>query len=108
MNGIEIPERDWKRWRTLREVALQRYCTKILEGLTKFQSGKDTAHERYLKLWKYIRKHDRIIGVVFDNPRRSVAYMQMHAALSEGLITRDELQEMSDQTQQLIELWVRG
>jgi hypothetical protein len=108
MNGLEIPERDWKRWRTLRQLALERYCTKILDGLTKFHSGKDTPHQRYLKLWKYIRKHDRIIGVVFDNPRRSVAYMQIHAALSEGLITREELAEMSEQTQQLIEIWLRG
>jgi ABC-type dipeptide/oligopeptide/nickel transport system ATPase subunit len=108
MNGFEIQEPDWKRWRVLREVALERYCTKILDGLTRFQTGKDTAHERYLKLWKYLRKHNRMIGIVFDNPRRSVAYMQMHAALSEGLITRDELEEMSEQTQQRIDVWLRG
>ncbi len=106
MNGPEIPERDWKRWRALRDIALERYCVKILDGVTKFKSGKGGAHERYLKLWKFLLKHDRIIGIVFNNPRRSTAYMQMHAALTEGLITRDELAEMSDVTQERINLWL--
>ena len=107
MNGLEIPERDWKRWRELSKIALERYCVKILEGAAKYKSGKDTAHGRYLKLWRYIRKHDLTIAIIFNNPRRSTAYSQMHAALSEGVITRDELAEFSDQTQQLIEIWLR-
>jgi hypothetical protein len=107
MNGLEIPERDWKRWRELQKIALERYCMKILNGLTKFKSGKDTAHDRYLKLWKFLHKHDRIIGTVFNNPRRSTAYIQMHSALTEGIITRDELKEMSEQTQERIEIWLR-
>jgi hypothetical protein len=105
---MDIPEPDWKRWRALREIALERYCEKILSGLIKFHSGKDTAHGRYLKLWKYIRKHDRVLAVVFDNPRRSVAYMQMHEALSAGVITIDELKDMSAETQQLIQIWIKG
>jgi hypothetical protein len=103
---MEIPESDWKRWRKLREVALERYCTKILSGLRKYQSGKDAAHQRYLKLWKYLHKHDRIIGIVFNNPRRSSAYIQMHAAFDEGIITLDELRDMSDETQELIKIWL--
>jgi hypothetical protein len=88
--GLKIPERDWKRWRALREIALERYCVKILDAVAKFKSGKETAHDRYLKLWKFLHKHDRIIGIVFNNPRRSTAYIRMHA-LTEGIITRDEL-----------------
>jgi len=104
---MDIPEADWKRWRTLREIALERYCEKILSGLSKFQSGKDTPHQRYLKLWKYIRKHDRVLAVVFDNPRRSSAYTQMHEALTAGIITIDELKTMGEETQQLIQIWTR-
>lgn len=107
MSGIEIPERDWKRWRALREVALQRYCDKILEGVVKFRNSKDSAHDRYLKLWKHLHKHDGIIAIVFNDPSRSKAYIQMHAALKHGIISREELFEMSEQTQQLIEVWLK-
>jgi hypothetical protein len=52
----------------------RRYCEKALAKVVAVaEDGGGTAHERYLNLWKLLRKTDPKLAAVFDNPRRSVA-----------------------------------
>lgn len=97
-----IPERDWKIWRTLSTVALNRFCQKILDEAAEFADGDGTAHQRYIELFQHIKKRDRMIGEVFDAPSRSRAYMQIAFAVRKRLITRDELMQFSEATQEVI------
>lgn len=99
----QISEADWKRWRKLSQVALERYCEKALAKAVVVAEDDGTAHERYLSLWKFLRKTDRKLGDVFDNPRRSVAYAQIVQGVAVGIIKRSELAEFSEETQAIID-----
>jgi len=41
MNSRDVPESDWKRFRELRELALERFCRRVLAELEPFM--RDTA-----------------------------------------------------------------
>jgi hypothetical protein len=100
----QISEPDWKRWRKLSEAALERYCEKALAKVVSVaEDDGGTAHERYLNLWKLLRKTDRKLTAVFDNPRRSVAYAQIAQAVATGIVKRAELAEFSEETQAIID-----
>ena len=82
----------------------ERYCEKALAkvvAVAKEDGG--TAHERYLNLWKLLRKTDRKLAEVFDNPRRSVAFAQIAQAVAAGIVKRSELTEFSEETQAIID-----
>jgi len=104
----QIPESDWKKWRKLSAEALQRYCAKVLAKAATFADGEAAPHDRYLALWKYMKKTDAKIGNAFDNPRRSQAFLQIAAAVSAGVVTRAELGVFSDETQAVISLLIDG
>ncbi len=95
---MDIKEPDWKIFRKLHEVALERYCQRVLEDVRRTVDGRRTHHERYLKLWKLIRKRDKTMAYAFDNPRRSQAITQLANIVAEDLITDGELDQFSEET----------
>ena len=103
-----IPERDWKVWHTLSEVALNRFCQRILDEAAEFAEGEGTPHKRYGELFRHIKKRDRVIADVFDEPSRSRAYMQIAFAVRKRIITREELARFSEETQQVIARLLEG
>lgn len=103
----EISEPDWKLWRKISGIALERFCQRTLEGLTKFASGSDNAHERYVKLFKYIHKADKKIAIAFNDVKRSTAIDQLVYTVAEGMVTREELAQFSEETQEIVRLWLR-
>ena len=65
-----FPESDWKVFRELREIALDRFCKRILNEATDVISeGSGTAHERFLKLFKHVGDQNDEIAHAFDAPR---------------------------------------
>ena len=101
----QISEADWKRWRKLSELALERYCENALAKVVAGAEDGGSAHARYLNLWKLLRKLDRKLADVFDNPRRSVAYAQIAQGVAAGIIKRSELAEFSEETQAVIDIF---
>jgi lipid II:glycine glycyltransferase (peptidoglycan interpeptide bridge formation enzyme) len=99
----EIPERDWKAWRKLSENALERFCVRVLDEVSSFREGVESAHSRYLELFRYLRERDDEIADVFNDQRRSNAYVQITAAVRTGIVTREELTVFSAETQALID-----
>ena len=97
----ELPESDWKVFRELRETALQRFCTQVLEDVQKTASdSSQSAHERYLALWQLMDKRDRELDRTFDNPRRSFAAVQLAVICRQGLLKPEEIARFSDATQE--------
>jgi|SRR5882724_5428703 len=94
----EIAEADWKIWRRLSKMALDRYCQKVLNEAAEYANGASSGHQRYLDLYSYIQKCDETIGSVFNNPRRSTAFFSITNARRQNLISREELNEFSDDT----------
>src|SRR5437879_2655129 len=98
---MQIAERDWKHWRRISEIALQRYCAHILDEVASFQRGAD-AYDRYLQLFRLLRERDGEIAVVFNDRRRSNAYQQIAAGVAAGIVSREELGGFSEETQSVV------
>jgi hypothetical protein len=100
--GSDIPERNWKVFRQLQPIALERFCEKVLSEIRDISSSKRSAHERYLRVFKTIRKQDKELATLFDNPRRSNAWFQLSLIHSHDLLTLEEMKRFSPETQQRV------
>ena len=99
----DIPESDWKLFRTVREAALDRYCAGVLEECAAIIADeRATHHERYGRLYRLLKKRDRTLADTFDNPRRSVARMQLAQMDALGLVTDIELARFSEDTRETV------
>ena len=97
----DLKESDWKLFRRLRAVALDRFCQRVLDEVTRIanDSGR-TAHERYLATYQLMRDRDRALADMFDDPRRSTAVFQLTAIHSRGLLTEEEFAGFSPETRE--------
>jgi hypothetical protein len=56
----QISEPDWKRFRHLRELALERFCERVLSEIGQLASEPGpSAHERYLAVYKLLQRRDK-------------------------------------------------
>ena len=102
--STDLPESDWKTFRKLREVALERFCERILAEVCGVAADvKRTSHPRYLAVYELIQERNDQIARAFDSPRRSVAVTQLAAMISLDLITEEELLSFTPRTQHLVE-----
>ena len=102
--STDLPESDWKAFRKLRELALERYCERILAEVDRITSDvKRTSHARYRATYELVQESDDEIARAFNNSRRSVAVAQLAMMRSLDLISQDELQSFSPRTQSVVE-----
>jgi hypothetical protein len=104
MSGARtISERDWKIFRPLHTVALERYCERILEE-TKVLVGDEraSAHDRFLELCDLLRGRNEALADMFDELKRSTAFFQLARMRGEGLVTDEEMSRFSDETRGVI------
>jgi hypothetical protein len=100
----EIKESDWKLFRRLHQVALERFCGRVLAELrSALADTDDRNHERYLNVFDLIRKRDKTIGRLFNDLRRSNALILLANIKHEGLLTAAELAQFSPEARQAIE-----
>lgn len=100
-----ILESDWKVLRRLKPVALERFCERTLaECVQVATEGSDSAHERYLALYRLVHERDKELGRAFNNLRRSSAITALISMVNLELLTTDELAEFSDETREIL-LW---
>ena len=91
-----ISESDWKLFRQLRPLALERFCQHVLGDIGRIaQDTGRTTHERYRAIYDLVRHKDRVLADLFDDPRRSTALLQLRAIHSHGLLTEDEFARFS-------------
>jgi hypothetical protein len=63
---------DWKAFRQLREIALERFCERVLQELDAISRDVSrTQHERYVSVFGLLQDRDDELGRAFNNPRRS-------------------------------------
>jgi hypothetical protein len=70
----DIKESDWKIFKRVREVALERFCERVLDEIGRI--GSDTTkskHQRYGAIYRLVRNRDKEINPIFDHLRRSTA-----------------------------------
>lgn len=100
-----IRESDWKIFRELHEIALQRFCERALGEVGALLSdAKKTPHERYLAMWKLMRCRDKGVAQAFNDFRRSTAETQLAIIQRHELLTEEEMSRFSDEMRQRIAL----
>ena len=91
-----LSESDWKLFRKLQEVALERFCDRVLVEVTRIAAETSkSSHDRYLAVFKMLKKRDRELEIAFHSPQRSTAYEQLSSILSLRLLTKDEYDQFS-------------
>jgi hypothetical protein len=100
----DIKESDWKIFKGLRELALERFCERVLDEVA--QIGSDATkskHARYIAIYRLVHERDKDIVPIFDFLRRSTAYRQICAFRTNDLLTVEELRQLSPELVQSVE-----
>jgi hypothetical protein len=102
--AAHIPESDWRQFRRLREVALERWCDRTLQEIVRLAADASSgSHQRYLAIYELIQRRDRDMARAFDDPRRSRALQQLSAMHALGLLEVGELAAFTDATREAVE-----
>lgn len=100
----KIPEKDWKKLRSLKNAALNIACERILLKIgTLIEKRGADSHKYYLKLWKIIRSEDKEIALMFDDLKRSTAIFKLAMWKNNGLLSDDDFKEFTVETQERIQ-----
>lgn len=101
----DIPEKDWKKLRSLKDSALNIACERIFEKIKNLtESRGDDNHKYYLKLWKLMREEDKEISLMFDDLKRSTAIFKLAMWKKNGILSNDSFNDLSKETQEHIDL----
>jgi len=104
---LKLPERDWKRLRELRSVALERLCERILGEVAALSAEPSlTWHERYLATYALMQRRDGDITEAFNNDSRSRAIVHLTAMVRMQLVTDEELKGFSEETRETVAHWL--
>jgi hypothetical protein len=100
---MEIKESDWKVFRGLHSVALERYCRRVLEEVRAAAECRGDYHDCYRRVYRLIRERDKTMAAAFDDPRRSTAFILLANMIREELLTEEELKQFSLEAQERID-----
>jgi hypothetical protein len=102
--SIDLPESDWKLFRELRELALERLCKRALDGLQpRIEDRSRTYYDRYLDIFQFLKERDREVARAFDDPKRSQMIHQLAAMQDLGLLESEELSRFSTRTREKLQ-----
>jgi hypothetical protein len=101
-----INEADWKHFRQLHPLALERFCERVLSEVSRRASeiGK-SAHERYLAVFKLLQRRDKELAEAFDDLRRSTAWLQLANLRSGRLVTDEEFARFGPETRAAVQIF---
>ena len=104
----DIKESDWKTFKPVREVALERFCGRVLDEVARIGSDQTKSrHERYVAIYQMTRERDKEIEQIFDTLRRSTAVLQICSFRLHGLVTDQEVRQFSREIMDEVERFVR-
>jgi hypothetical protein len=105
----DIKESDWKIFRKLHPVALERFCEHVLaESQLLHRDTKQTAHERFIALHRLFYERNKEVARLFDDFRRSTALIQIATIKHRGLLTDEEFSNFSEETQSFVASVLEG
>jgi hypothetical protein len=94
-----IPEADWRVFRSLHPIWIERFCKRVNGELMRALSDESRdAYEQYLAAYKLMHKRDKELGNAFNDFRRSTAVIQLAIIRKLGVITDEELGRFSEST----------
>lgn len=100
----QIKESDWKVFKKLYPLALERFYDRAVKELQKaIVEGKGSSEDKYHRIYKMVHSRDKKLANLFDGAyRRSKAFIQLVSYYREGLITKEELSQISEENRNRI------
>lgn len=97
-----ISESDWKKFKKIKEKALEDFCGTILSDIKDGLGSKDnpTNHGKYIYLYRLIENYDKQIALLFNDHSRSKAAIQLMMLRGEGLVIDADVKELSVELQE--------
>lgn len=81
----EIKETDWKVLRRLHPLAVERFSERVLTEVERvIDNSTESAPQRYLDIFRIIKRRDREMARLFNDPRRSQGLMMLAQIRLEG------------------------
>ena len=94
---MSIIESDWKKFKELHKIALDRFCQGVLaDAKTIAQHEALSAHARYRMLYRLMHDRDKDIVRTFDPYSRSSALIALRLMVKHDLLTDAELSVLSE------------
>jgi hypothetical protein len=104
-----MTESEWKLFRQLQAVALERFCERVLSEVGRLAADtRKNHHERYLAVFKLMERRDKELADAFNNPRRSTALLQLARLQGLGLLTDEEFARFSPETRASVQVFLKG
>jgi hypothetical protein len=99
----EIKESDWKIFRRLHRVALERFCRQVIEEINEAASNNAANyHERYLEVFRLIMDRNDKMALAFNDMRRSRALLLLVNIKESQLLTAEEFSEFSAEAREAV------
>lgn len=99
-----IPEKDWKQLNEFKPEMLNALCLRINRKAEKIlQSPEKSEHEKYLALFRHLKRADYIVARCFDDWSRGTIRTKISQLLYDGLLTDGHIQHLSDETKEMVE-----
>ncbi len=101
----QIKESDWKLFRQVHSEALERFCKQILLEIERINADRTKGfHEKYLDIWKVLKRRDKEMAQTFDDIRRSTAWTRLASMRGLGSLTEDEFLRFSQEAREVVDL----
>ena len=98
-----IPEKDWKKLRSLQDEAIQAVCDRVFDKVNELMQSKGTdSYGAYKRLWQLLKREDKQIALMFDDLKRSTAVFKLAMWRQNGLLSDADVNELSESTQKSI------
>jgi hypothetical protein len=95
-----ISESDWKKFKVIKENALERLCSQAIVDVKEGLSDDDNSNTgKIFYLYKILENYNKRTALLFDDHARSKARLQLMMYRSEGLVTDDEVESLSEKLQ---------
>lgn len=102
-----ISEPDWKLYRLLCPLALERFCQRVLSDIEELaRDSTKTSHERYLTIYRLIQQRDNELAGIFNDQRRSTAIEQLAHMRALDLVTDDEMARFNPDTREVVRFFL--
>ncbi|GAB1261006.1 hypothetical protein [Aurantivibrio plasticivorans] len=96
----DITEADWKIFKSIREKAIETYCQRCLAEYQEIIDRNESAHNRYLLMYRIVENLDKQMELIFQNLSRSKAILELIAIRGEGLADEALVSKLSPELQE--------
>jgi len=94
----KISEADWKVFKAIKIKAIEGFCNKALSDFEEVIRDKTRgSHETYAHLYGLVQNRDKLMALIFDGQSRSKASFQLLAMRGEGLVSKELLEQLSEE-----------